>query len=522
MPGGGNGHMDNQKHSALKKTLTWEPSLRIVGWAAVAMLLLFLVPLLLLAFYAVPWYDDFNYGLFARAGMDGTPGILGALKGAWECARVQWYAWQGTFSSVFFMALTPVIWGERYYVIGSVFLILMLAASVFVLFGALTKKVLHADGISALGLQAVAAGMVIELIHTSQQGFYWYNGGVHYVGMHSFAMFFVAVLIYLSSHEESSNGDPKGRKRWKGILLVIAGMLLALLAGGGNFVTTLQGLLFLCSLMSFFLVTDRKKVLRFLPVFAVYVFAFRRNVSAPGNAVRARFFVGCGYSPLESVLRSFQEAFSHLWTFTWWMTLAVMVLLVPIIWKIVRKSSFSFRLPGLFLVWSICLYAAGFTPSLYSLGHAGFGRTLNAVKITYQILLLSNEVYFLGWLQGVLAQKGELPVWEGGCPWWFYGLMGACMIVIWRYSPNQAGWYSSYGAYYYMRTGEAQGFYAEYLQRIEILRGPEEEVVFAPYHYRPWLLCVGDLSGEPEREENRAVAAWYDKASVRVDDAVSP
>lgn len=512
--------MSNQ-NNVLKRIFTWKPSLRIVGMAAVVVLFLFLVPLLWLAFYAVPWYDDFNYGSFARAGMAGTPGILGALKGAWDCARVQWHAWQGTFSSIFFMALTPVIWGERYYVIGPVFLILILTTSVFVLFGSLTKKVLHVDGISALGLQAVAAGMVIELIHTSQMGFYWYNGGVHYVGMHSFAMFFAAVLIHLSS--EDSSGEVSGScKSWKGILLILASMLLALLAGGSNFVTTLQGMLLLCSMIALFLFVDRKKLLRFLPALAVYAFAFYRNVSAPGNSVRARSYVGWGYPPLEAVLRSFLEAFRHLWTFTGWMTLVVLVLLVPILWQIVGKSSFSFRLPGLFLVWSICLYAAGFTPSLYSLGHAGLGRTLNAVKITYQILLLSNEIYFLGWLRGALAKKGKLPAWSGECPWWFYGLMGVYMIAVWRISPNQAGWYSSYGAYYYLHTRQAQGFYAEYLQRVEILRGPETEVVFAPYQYRPWLLCIGDLPEEPEREENQAVAAWYDKSSVRVNIPVQP
>ncbi len=95
----------------MKKIITWKPSLRIINIAAVIALVLLLIPLLLLTGYAVPWYDDFNYGNFAKFSMSTTPGILGALKGAWECARVQWYAWQGTFSSIFVRALAPVLSG---------------------------------------------------------------------------------------------------------------------------------------------------------------------------------------------------------------------------------------------------------------------------------------------------------------------------------------------------------------------------------------------------------------------------
>lgn len=493
--------------SRIKKILFWKPSLPVIGVFTVAGLLLLLLPLLWLAVYSVPWYDDFNYGMFAQSAMWNTPGILGALKGAWECARVQWYAWQGTFSSIFFMTLTPVIWGEQYYAIGPVFLILILTVSVFLLMGTLAEKVLCVDRVSALGLQAIAASMVIELIHTSQAGFYWYNAGVHYVGMHSFCMLFVVFLVRLSCLEKM--------KSIKGILLVAASMIFALLAGGSNFVTTLQGLLVLCSLAAVLFFADKKKVLRLLPALAVYVFAFYRNVAAPGNSVRARSYVGWGYPPLQAVWHSFLEAFKHLWEFTGWMTIAYMVLLAPIIWGIVRRSKFSFRLPGLLLAWSFCLYAAGFTPSLYSLGHAGLGRTLNAVKITYQILLLINEVYFIGWFRDVLAKRDKLPAWNG-CPWWFYGLVGLWMCAVLHWAPNQAGCYSTYGAYYYIHTGEAYHFHSEYLERVEILRSDEKNPVFEPYHYRPWMLCVGDLGENPDTEENRAVASWYDKDSVAV------
>lgn len=498
--------MENQKN-IIKRILGWRPSAFAVGIGAVVVLLLLLTPLLRIALYAVPWYDDFNYAGFTKFGMMQEPGLIGALKGARECAGVQWYAWQGTFSSIFFMALSPHIWGEEYYCIGSIFLILILTISVFVLIGTFAKKVLHVDRISSISLQAVTAIMVIELTYTTPSALFWYNPGVHYIGMHSFAMLSIAGLICLFSEESVRNV--------KSVLLILAGMLGALLMGGSNFVTALQGLVVLSSLVILAFLADRKKVLRYLPVLAVYAYGFYKNVSAPGNQVRSRFYVGCGYSPIESVLRSFLEAFRYIGEFSGWITLVAVILLIPIAWRIVGKSDFSFKLPGLVLLWSFCLYATGFTPSLYSLGHAGLSRTLNAVKITYQILLVINEVYWIGWARRLLERKGRQFA-ERGCPWWFYVLITVSVIVVVKLSPNQAGCYSSWGAYYYIHTGEAYNFYCEYQERLEILKSDEKNIVFEPYRFRPWMLCIGDLSEDPNSEENRAMASWYDKTSLAV------
>ena len=143
------------------KILFWKPSAGLIALGMAAALLLALVPLLRLAMYAVPWYDDWNYGKFARAGIETVPGIVGALKGTFEGIRVEWYAWQGTFSSIFFMMMMPAIWGEQYYFWGPVFLILILTVSVFVLTGVLTRDVLGLDKFSGLAIQGIFYFMVL-------------------------------------------------------------------------------------------------------------------------------------------------------------------------------------------------------------------------------------------------------------------------------------------------------------------------------------------------------------------------
>ena len=348
-------------------------------------------------------------------------------------------------------------------------------------------------------------------IYSAQSGFYWYNGGVHYVGMHGFGLLMLSVAICLERAEGRTAAG----------LLFTASVLLSMITAGSNFVTALQGLLSLLTILFISVVVEhRKKGLWLLPATLVYIIGFGLNVAAPGNSVRARSYVGWGYSPLESIGRSFLEGVKHLPEFTGSIVLMVMVMLLPLIWQALKETEYRFRYPGVVLLWSFCLYATGYTPSLYSLGHAGLSRTLNAVKITYLLLLFLNEIYWCGWLQQRLQKKASgstarwLANWNGAAVWWFYAIMGLEFIMIFQVSPNQAGHYSAYGAYYYVHTGEAYNFHQEYLERVEKLLGDEDDVQLQPYHYKPWFLCMGDLSEDENNEANRSLAIWYDKDSV--------
>lgn len=489
---------------AVKKLFGYRIGKRAVAVGAVAVLLLTLIPLVRLAFYAVPWYDDYLYGRFVKSFLGEECSLLSALRGALYCTKTEWYAYQGTYSSVFLMALVPTVWGEKYYFLGPLFIMALLLLGCFLLIGVLLRHVLRTDDCTCIALQALMTTAVFMLIYTAQGGFYWYNGGLHYVGMHGFGMMLAAVCIRLM----------QAQKRGEQIGFLVLSVLLALVAAGSNFVTCLQGLLIVLSLTALAFLTKRRRGCLLLLPLAAYAFGFYKNIGAPGNAVRASEYVGWGYSSVEAVLYSFVEAGKYLWEFTGWIGLAVLVLLVPLIWQLVGEQSFRFRYPALVLLWSFCLYAAGFTPSLYSLGHAGLSRTLNAVKITYMLLLFLNEVYWLGWLRQHLADR-RVSVGDGRVCWWFYPAVGVLMLFIFATASNQAGNYSAYGAYYYVHTGEAYNFHQEYLQRVALFQSGERNVVVEPYHYRPWFLCSSELSDDPGAEQNRAVASWYGLESVR-------
>ena len=413
------------------------------------------------------------------------------------------------------MTLMPAVWGEQYYFLGPVFILLLLLAGSMVFTHVILRKVFRMEKWSSLAIQAVITIAEFMFIYSAQSGFYWYNGGIHYVGMHGFGLLFLSVAICL---ERAEGRTAKG-------LLFTASVLLAMITAGSNFVTALQGLLCLLTILLVSVVVERRRTgLWLLPSTLVYIIGFGLNVAAPGNSVRARSYVGWGYGPLESIGRSFLEAVKHIPEYTGSVVLMVMLLLVPMIWQAVKSTDYRFRYPGIVLALSFCLYATGYTPSLYSLGHAGLSRTLNAVKITYLLLLFLNEIYWIGWLRQLLEKRAEqttgqltIQKWairNGVAAWWFYVLIGVACLVIFRASSNQAGHYSSYGAYYYVHTGEAYNFHQEYLERVAILSGPEKDVQLPAYQFRPWFLCMGEISEDADNEANRSLAMWYHKDSV--------
>ncbi len=489
----------------VKKILKWVPDKRLVAAFAWLALLGLLIPLFRALPDTVPYYDDYNYGLFVKNFLDLERSLGSALRGAVYCVKTQWWAWQGTFSSVFFMSMVPCVWGEEYYFLGPMFLILILLFSTLVLMKVLLRDLMQADRAGSMTVQAVTAAMVIVLIYSLNGGFYWYNGGVHYVGMHSFLLLLTAAWIKLllkKTHAAVS------------VLLMFWSLLGAVLAGGANYVTALQGILVGLSLGLAGLLLKNKRVLWLLPSLGVYGYAFYKNVSAPGNSVRSNVLQsgGLGMGPAEAIGRSFLEAFRHLTEYTGWITVALLVLLAPVIWQMLKNTEFRFRLPGLILLWSFCLYATGFTPSLYTMGHAGLGRTQNAVKITFQILMIMNEVYWLGWLQGKL--KGKKVFLNKEARWWFYPVIGALILCIFAADPYQAAHYSSFAAYWWVHTGEGYNFRQEYWDRVERIVNSDSDVVVRPYINKPDIFMPRDLSSDPNDEANRAMANWYHKNSI--------
>ena len=81
---------------------------------AIALVILFvasLLPIFWLGSYGYPSADDYGFSAYSHIAWTGTHSIWQTIKAAGDTVIERWYGWQGTFSSIFLMALQPGIWG---------------------------------------------------------------------------------------------------------------------------------------------------------------------------------------------------------------------------------------------------------------------------------------------------------------------------------------------------------------------------------------------------------------------------
>ena len=505
------------------KILKFGPDHKICSVCFAVLLVVALIPLFLLTKYAIPFFDDYGYSApvwihYMLGGFNPKGVISGALL---NCISM-WHHWQGTYSSIFLMGLNPMVFGEQYYVIGPVFLIANLVLSLFIFIYVSIKYGLKESGIIILGIQSSVTLMAVLFVYSAQQAFFWFNGGVHYVGMFSFELYFLSVLILLAKINENQKISKK--RIPVTILLVFISIFLGFFVAGANFVTTLQTMILILSGVVLALFHKNKRILLWIPSVLAFSVGFFLNLSAPGNAVRAANYPDTP-GAFESILKSFPLSFRFIGRFTDWRTLFLLILILPLLWyltgRIYQRNPKAFSVPGFIILalWSYCVYAASFTPGLYGMGEVVLSRMINIIKLTFQLLLILNCAYVLGLIRSIIIKTTgkKDSVNTNSSENISLVLILLCLagsVFFFIKSPDKTGQYSTYGAYHYLADGEAKLFHVQYENRVRRLKTPETDVVLEPYSIRPWFLIWTDLSTDPNAPENLELAYYYGKSSV--------
>ncbi|HKM35255.1 MAG TPA: DUF6056 family protein [Lachnospiraceae bacterium] len=490
----------NHVGNKLKKILCFEMNEKVMAALAIVGFIVLLLPLIRLAMYAMPWQDDFYFACQTKNSWNEFGSVWKALMAALSQAKVSYYDWQGTFSSIFMMALCTGFLGDELYLYGVIFVLLFTVFAIMTLCMVVGKYILRTNLCNSILLAVIVTTSLIELIYTAQQGLYFYNAAVHYTFMHGCMFFMVstAIKVLFSKNCISQIG------------FTLLTTVFAIACSGSNYVTCLQALLvFLTIIMAGIRFKKKSTVWLSFPLI-LYCIGFYLNVTAPGNQIRAAYYHGD--SPIQAVIHSFQAAFTYFGELTGPYMLIFVILLIPVTWNIVSKMTYSFRLPGIVSAYSICLYATGFTSSFYSMGTAGLGRAWVVIKFTLQILIYLNEFYWLGWL---IKQKKKKNINNKLSHYFlFYFFTFMFVILIFYFIPNKAGTLSSYGAYYYVHTGEANNFREQYLERAESIKNSGDVVELKPLVWKPFFLCMGDVDTDPSFYGNRWMASWYGKQAI--------
>ena len=265
---------------------------RLWPWLLLAVFLLSLVPVLWLGQYARAGADDYCYGIAVHRALQEGGSLLEAV---WHTVSGYYQSWQGTFSALAFMSLTPCSWSEGAYWITPVVLLVSLAGGTFYLSGVLCRRLLggsRRDGILvALALLFPSIQCLAQPLHS----FYWWNGAVYYTFTYGLSLFYLAGLTGLFL---------PGRPRPQALAV---GAFLGILVGGSNYVSALlTALLGLTALAGVLWRLAGRTGWRFPlpPLFTLVTFLFFSAQNAP------HFYAASSAGPdrLRNIIY-----FSHFW-----------------------------------------------------------------------------------------------------------------------------------------------------------------------------------------------------------------
>ena len=501
-----------------------------------------MLPVLYLSRYAVPACDDYYYGTATHQAWLQAHSLGAVLRAAVGTVAKYWINWQGTYSSIFMMSLTPGIWGERWYFVTTFLMAGILCGGITALMYVVLKKYVCAEGPDGerggsgrwriLLCITVILFLSIQTLVAPSDALYWYNGALHYVFMES-VFFFQAAVLLLFCRRRTADGtaaaEKKGRPLCDACLLILS-VLLAAVLGGANLLTGLQS----CILTAFLILYlfwlgyrekgEKKAAYRrtgclvLLPM-AVNLAGFAVNIFAPGNMIRET--TGEGMGALQAILRSFYWAAVY---FTEWMTplvLAGFLLLIPVLWRMTENAGVRFFHPAAAAFLSYCVYAAMYTPTLFAMADEGPERCKNIMRIVLYLFVFFNLLNACGWLRR--CRKENLAVRllkdvEKNYAAWLLGC-SICVVLIFLL-PADKNTYTSISAFRSLVIGEAEQFYEENMDRIALYNDETLTDVTVPYlTARPYLLFKGDVGPEYSRTYwiNVAIMEYYQKVHVYVE-----
>lgn len=475
---------------------------------------LLLLPVAVLAVYARPSADDYIYAAETHAvlqqnGLD-IPGLLAA---AWETNAYFFENWQGLYVSGFVLALQPGIFGNAWYGVTLLCVLVPLFLCLYAALRLIVKKLEPTQTLLPVALAVLLCYAFIEGLPSPVEGLYWFNGAMNYIPFFALAVLNAGLCVRLCF--------AKSNTRAANCALALCSALVGLVIGGGHQVVGVLNILLL--LLVALLCLRHKNAWVCLPL-AAAVLGLLINVTAPGTSVRAGGLAQAGF--VEAVVKSFLLAAMQCIR---WLDVPLLCLLALLVLPLYHLSK-SVKLPdNLFraplagpAVTFVLMWAMIFLPS-YTMGGIGAGRLLNVVWMSFVLGCAVSLFLLLGWL----GRCKKLPL--ANVERWLCGyarylprvavvliLLMACIgsrTVKEGYDNRFA---TSLEAVYELANGEAAAFADALDGRERILTDaeiPNAEIRPLTAEQRPYLLFFTDVAPGPDLW---GLTPYYDKESVTI------
>lgn len=468
-----------------------------------------LLPLLILGFYNVMCYDDYIFGKVVHETWITTGNFRQTIVSAARQANSRYMGWQGCWIVTFLTGIYPANYEYTFSWLVPFLNIFLFVPAIYAVGKQLFTKWLGGAGRESKVVVIAIIFLFYQVMDSPFEGLYWYNGFTAYTFPQAFCFLGIASATRLLFENKKNK-----RRLWSVISAVCM-----VLAVSGNYITALQMMIIIAFLTVYSVCTDKSVIRYWVFPCAGGTVSFLISALAPGNMVRATTGGYTSYGAIKSILYSFYYALLYAIDWTPAIVILLWIALIPVFLKIARGSEKRFKHPLLASAGAYCILAAMYTPSLFAMGEVGMPRTNNIIQIVYYLELAAVTIYWLGWL----LQRGKIPTEVSGQNEKnanrFTTVMLLVILFICCFTMNK-NTYHSISAARSLVNGDARIFYNESMERYAAyLDESKEDVTVEPYSSVPALFNLTDLSTDPQNWLNCAVADYFGKKSVMMQEA---
>ncbi|MBR3606506.1 MAG: hypothetical protein IKL51_02890 [Lachnospiraceae bacterium] len=469
-----------------------------------------LIPILGLSFYNFPCADDFSASDDVRLAWINSGSIIALFKAAWDNVVFNYKEWSGVYMSVFWTSLQPAIFGEKYYFISNWFTLGLLVFSVMYFCHVISQKYITGKKYDFRIVAVLYLFVIIQCMPDGNEGIFWHAGAANYTWAFCFLMILIGII--LSVKKEKS-------KAWKYSKIVIS-FILSIFVGGGNYLTALQGVLWMTFLLVILLLLDKEKkewrekitnIYYILMPLLVMSLSFLISVLAPGNS--DRMLEATGMNPVKAILLScyyWPELVIKEWIS--WPVILIILLAIPFLYDIAKEVDYDFKYPGFIILISLGFATACLTPNLYAQSDVGGGRTWNICFLVLLFWVFCDLFYIMGWFSTVFQKKEEKVIWKKYIL--YLMIIGIGFGVLCTRIDKET--FMATEAWDEISSGRAEFYRYEWEERIKLYYDDSiENVVVKRFTAPPQLLLFEDNVPHPGEWINLVVAKYYEKETVQ-------
>lgn len=468
-----------------------------IVFISIIILVCSIIPLCMLGFYGHALGDDFEYGVFAKVALE-NGSVFDAINAAIDGTATQFRIWQGTYSAMFLMHLPPQVFGDFFYKLYPTVLLICFSFSTFFMLKPVVYSFFNHSRSSWFIISSALLFLIFEQVPLMGEAFYWYNGSMYYTGFYALTLFFFGMIFRFCLSE----------KKYQIVILSLLGLILA----GGNYASLLPSLIILLVILTLLIIKKKssKAILGVSITIGFTLLGFIISILAPGNS--ARQATSYGTTPAKAILKSLFQAYNYLlgWSNIW--LFIVLALLTPLFVRIIKNSSFSFKLPLIVIILGFGIFASASCPTFYAQNNGGAARVFVISWYNMVFFVTGSYFYLLGWL---INRKNRYyyPVAYSFLVFVF------CVLLLIRPMSDTYVQLNSIHAANAIINGDARYYENQYQKRITQIKSSEMGLNFEPYDVPEsilYILHLGDLGPDSENAVNKAFAEFYGKKSVIV------